>query len=197
VNLAAPALAIALSDDRPSAEALPGQIHHLHGYILSRSKGSTDLRHLELGACNASEPDVEQRDRPLPVARGTAANTFTAFRDVSPTDIPATVAGQLVKGSKVVLEAWGEYSCATGVTLQLGFIYNATAGAAGGTTLAASSAITTGTVPDRVAVAPQVVRRRHRDRRVRCDLRQGILDLGTSLTAISATARRSRPLPGR
>lgn len=125
---------------------------------------------------------------PFPVARGTAANTFTAFRDISPLDLPATVAGQLVKGTKVEMEAWGEFTCATGITLQLGFIYNATAGAAGGTTLAASGVITTGTSPTAwpwhihwcgvvtTVGASGVV------------YGQGILDLGTSLTAFSSTA---------
>lgn len=124
---------------------------------------------------------------PFPVARGTAANTFTAFRDVSPTDLPATVAGQLVKGTKIVMEAWGEYSCATGVTLQLGFIYNATAGAAGGTTLAASSAITTGTSPTAWPWHLKwcgVVTTIGSSGVIYGD---GILDLGTSLTAISAS----------
>lgn len=127
---------------------------------------------------------------PFPIARGAAVNTFTTFRDVSPTPLVASMAGQLVVGTKVNLEAWGEYTCTTGITIQLGFIYNATAGAAGGTTLAASGVITTGTTPTAwpwhlkwagivTAIGSSGV-----------IYGQGILDLGTSLTAWA-----SSPLP--
>lgn len=125
---------------------------------------------------------------PFPTARGAAANTFTTFRDVSPADLPATVAGQLTKGLKVELEAWGEYSCATGVTLQLGFIFNATAGAAGGTTIAASGVITTGTSP---AAWPFHIKWGGLITAIGASgviYGSGVLDLGTSLTAFSASA---------
>lgn len=89
---------------------------------------------------------------PFSTARGPAVNTFTAFRDVAgttgnPGSLPTTIGNELKLGSIIHLDARGEFSCATGITYQLGFIYNAVAGAAGGTTLAASGVITTGTNP--------------------------------------------------
>jgi hypothetical protein len=84
---------------------------------------------------------------PFPPARGAAISGFTAFRDISPTPLVASMAGQLVVGTKVTIEAWGEHSGITSCTVQLGIIYNATAGAAGGTTLAANTAAAFGTTP--------------------------------------------------
>lgn len=82
---------------------------------------------------------------PHPTARGSAKNTFTTFQDISPLDLPILPANTLVKGHKVELEAWGEFSNTATPTLQIGFIYGATAGAAGGVTLAATQAIATTT----------------------------------------------------
>lgn len=82
---------------------------------------------------------------PFPSARGTAVTTFTTARDVSPTPLPSTNGTDLKLGSKVELEAWGEFSTTGTPTLQLGFIYGVAAGAAasGGVTIAASGTITT------------------------------------------------------
>ena len=78
---------------------------------------------------------------PHHVARGAAKNTFTAFADISPTPLPKTVADELKLGTKIIVEAWGEYSCATGVTLALGVWYGAV------TTNWQMAAFTTGTSP--------------------------------------------------
>lgn len=85
---------------------------------------------------------------PFPNARGTAKNTFTTLQDVAgvastPGSLPTTYANELKLGTKVEWEAWGEFSTTATPTLQLGPLYNAVAGAAGGTTLALTSAITT------------------------------------------------------
>lgn len=82
---------------------------------------------------------------PFPVARGAAKNTFTTWQDVSPLPLPATYANELKVGTKIELEAWGEITGSGTPTLQLGFIYGAAAGAAGGTIIAASGVITLAT----------------------------------------------------
>jgi hypothetical protein len=124
---------------------------------------------------------------PYPVARGAAKNTFTAYQDVSPLPLPASYANELKLGTKVVIEACGEYSCNTGVTLQIGAIHGATAGQAGGVAIAQSAVITTGTTPvawswhyryqgliTAVGVSGVLYG-------------QAVLDLGTSLTALSSS----------
>lgn len=78
---------------------------------------------------------------PHPVARGAAKNTFTTFADISPTPLPVSYSNELKLGSKVTIEAWGEYSCATGVTLALGVWYGAV------TSNWQMAAFTTGTTP--------------------------------------------------
>jgi hypothetical protein len=60
---------------------------------------------------------------PSPVARGAAKNTFTTFADISPTPLPVTYANELKVGTKINVEAWGEYSSLTAATLQLGVWY--------------------------------------------------------------------------
>jgi hypothetical protein len=80
---------------------------------------------------------------PFTLARGASANTFTTWRDVSPLPLPASYANELKIGTAVELEARGEFSTTGTPTLQLGFIYGAVAGAAGGTVLAQTAATAT------------------------------------------------------
>lgn len=63
---------------------------------------------------------------PFPAVRGAAFNTFTTAKDVSPVPLPVTYGNELRLGSKVELEAWGEYSSTATPTLQLGFAYGIT-----------------------------------------------------------------------
>lgn len=63
---------------------------------------------------------------PFASARGTAFNTFTTAKDVSPVPLPYSFGNELAVGSKVDLEAWGEYSGVTGNTFRLGFAYGIT-----------------------------------------------------------------------
>jgi len=51
---------------------------------------------------------------PFATVSGTAANTFTTKRDVSPLPIPRIPAGTLFVGDVIKIEAEGEYSCTTG-----------------------------------------------------------------------------------
>src|ERR1051326_663844 len=62
---------------------------------------------------------------PHAVARGTAKNTFTTFADISPTPLAVSYANELKVGTKIVVEAWGEYSALTSATLALGVWYGA------------------------------------------------------------------------
>lgn len=129
---------------------------------------------------------------PHPVARGDAKNTFTAYQDVAGTaatkPLPQTAAYELKAGTRVEIEAWGEFSTTATPTLQIGAIYNATTGAAGGTALAQSGAVTTasgaaafpwhyhvGGVVTTVGTSGVIYI-------------HGVLDLGTSLTAFAASA---------
>jgi hypothetical protein len=126
---------------------------------------------------------------PHAIARGTAKNTFTAYQEVYGTaasaPLPQTAANELKVGSVVDIEAWGEFSTTLTPTLQIGAIYNATAGAAGGTALAQSAAITTG------SGAASWPWHYHACGRVTAVGTSGVLyiqgnlDLGTSLSAFS------------
>lgn len=78
---------------------------------------------------------------PHPVGRGVAKNTFTTFADISPTPLPVSYANELKVGSKVQVEAWGEYSSLTAAALQLGVWYGAV------TSAWTMAAFTTGTTP--------------------------------------------------
>ena len=125
---------------------------------------------------------------PHPNARGSAKNTFTTFQDVSPLPLPASYANELKVGSKVILEAIGEFSTTGTPTLSIGFIYGATAGAAGGTTVAQTAAITTGSG---AAAWPWHARWQGIVTAVGATgviYGSGILDLGTSLTAFTPAA---------
>jgi hypothetical protein len=128
---------------------------------------------------------------PHPTSRGTAKNTFTAYQDVAGTaatnPLPMTYANELKIGTRIEIEARGEFSTTGTPTLQIGAIYGATAGAAGGTALAQSGAITTGTT---AAAWPWhynisgIVTAVGTSGIFYC---QGILDLGTSLTAVASS----------
>lgn len=82
---------------------------------------------------------------PFPNVRGVAANTFTTAKDVSPVPLPLLAANELKLGSKVELEAYGEYSNTLTPTLQIMFLFGVAAGALAstGVILAASGAIAT------------------------------------------------------
>jgi hypothetical protein len=82
---------------------------------------------------------------PFPAVRGVAANTFTTAKDVSPVPLPFLAANELKLGSKLELEAFGEFSTTGTPTLQIEFLYGVAAGALAstGVILAASGAITT------------------------------------------------------
>lgn len=129
---------------------------------------------------------------PHPTARGGAKNTFTAYQDVAGTaasqPLPMTAANELKLGSRVIVEAIGEFSTTVTPTLQIGGIYNAVAGAAGGTAFAQSAAITTGSG---AAAWPWHYRATGIVTQVGTSgiiYIHGILDLGTSLTAFSGNA---------
>lgn len=119
---------------------------------------------------------------PFHMAVGAAFGTFTANQDVSPFPRPIIGGGKLHLGSKIEVEAWGEYSTTLTPTLQLGFYYGTTA-----VMLAQSAAITT---PSGAAAFQWHLKY--------CGVvvalgatgsivGHGIVDFGTSLTAMSTT----------
>lgn len=116
---------------------------------------------------------------PYHQAVGASFGSFTTFQDVSPSPRPLLFGGQLELGSKLELEAWGEFSTTGTPTLSLGFWYGTAA-----TVLAQSSVAATGSgaaawqwhlkwcgVITALGASGQIVG-------------QGLLDLGTSLTAM-------------
>jgi hypothetical protein len=128
---------------------------------------------------------------PFPKSLGTAKNTFTSYQDVAgvasdTSSLPVSMPGDLKRGTKLQIEAFGEFSTTATPTLQIGGIYGATPGAAGGTAFAQSGAITTGTATawfwhynvwgliTQVGASGTLVI-------------SGILDLGTSLTAVASS----------
>lgn len=120
---------------------------------------------------------------PFALAAGAAFNTFTTFQDISPAPRPLLYASTLRPGAMIELEAEGEFSCATGVTLAIGFWFGTAA-----VVLAQSAAITTGTSP---TAWPWHAKYRGKILTVGTSgsiLGSGALDLGTSLTALSANA---------
>jgi hypothetical protein len=98
-----------------------------------------------------------------------------------------TYANELKIGTRIEIEARGEFSTTGTPTIQIGSIYGATAGAAGGTALAQSGVITTGSG---AAAWPWhynisgVITAVGTSGVIYC---QGILDLGTSLTAVASS----------
>lgn len=126
---------------------------------------------------------------PHPIARGAAFATFTTAKDVSPTPLPFVLASELKLGSKVELEAFGEFSTTGTPTLQLSFLYGVAAGqvASGGVTLAASGSITTGSG---AAAWPWHVKWVGIITATGASgtiYGSGLLDLGTSLTAVATS----------
>lgn len=79
---------------------------------------------------------------PFPTAIGASFGTFTTRQDVSPQPLPVIQGYQLRLGSKIKIEAEGEFSTTGTPTLVLG-LYIGTAAGAITTVLAESSAITT------------------------------------------------------
>lgn len=80
---------------------------------------------------------------PFHTAVGAAFGTFTTKQDVSPTDLPVVAAGRMRKGSKLWLQAFGEFSTTGTPNITLGFWFGTRAGSITGD-LALSSVITTG-----------------------------------------------------
>lgn len=125
---------------------------------------------------------------PFHAAVGASFGTFTTRQDVSPTPLPVINGYQLRIGSKIKVEAEGEFSTTGTPTLALG-LYIGTAAGAITTVLAESSAITTGSGaaswPWRMEWRGLVVGPMGTSASV---TGQGDLELGTSLTAFSTTA---------
>lgn len=124
---------------------------------------------------------------PHPIARGSAKNTFTAYQDISPLPLPSSGQNELKVGTKVVIEASGEFSTTGTPTLQIGAIYGAAVGAAGGVAVAQSAAVTTGSG---AAAWPWRYRYSGIVTAVGSSgvlYGSGVLDLGTSLTALSSS----------
>lgn len=65
---------------------------------------------------------------PFPTAIGTAINTFTTRRDVSPQPLPVIQGGTLRLGSKIKVEAEGEFSTTGTPTLSIGVYLGTVAG---------------------------------------------------------------------
>jgi hypothetical protein len=66
---------------------------------------------------------------PFPTAIGTANNTFTTRRDVSPQPLPIIQGGTVRLGTKFKIEAEGEFSTTGTPTLSLGVWFGSIAGA--------------------------------------------------------------------
>ena len=126
---------------------------------------------------------------PHPIARGDAKNTFTSYQDVAGTaatkPLPLSYGYEIKIGTQVHIIANGEFSTTGTPTLQIGGIFGATAGAAGGTAFGQSGVITTGSGAAAwpwwwewtglfTAVGTSTVL-----------YGSGLLALGTSLTAVS------------
>ena len=125
---------------------------------------------------------------PFPKGLGTAKANFTSYQDIAGIasdngSLPKCYPGDLRKGTKLQMEAFGEFSTTGTPTLSIGGIFGATPAAAGGTAFAQSAAITTGSaaaawfwhwnawfVVTQTGTSGQMVG-------------GGILDLATSLTA--------------
>lgn len=124
---------------------------------------------------------------PYPAATGALFSTFTTRQDVSPQPLPTINGYKLRIGSKIVMEAEGEYSSLTGAVLTLGFYIGTVAGAIT-TVISEAGAQTAGTTP---AAWPW-----HMEWRgivtatgVSGSLTgSGRLDFGTSLTAFAQSA---------
>jgi len=119
---------------------------------------------------------------PHPTARGAAKNTFTAIQDISPTPLPMSYANELKLGTRVEIEAWGEFSTPVTPTLAIGVYYGAVA------QVWNSGTITTGSG---AAAWPWHIHWAGIVTTVGASgvlYGSGVLDLGTSLTAFAASA---------
>lgn len=116
---------------------------------------------------------------PLHIVSGTAHHTSTALTDISPLPHIKLGANALEHGSTIRLRACGQFSTTGTPTLLLGFYYGAIAGVA----LGATAATTTGSG---AAAWPWVMEYQGRVRAIGATgsiVGQGVLTLGTSLTA--------------
>jgi hypothetical protein len=129
---------------------------------------------------------------PFATVAGSAFNTFTTKKDVSPLPLPRIPGGVLMVGDVLEVEAEGEYSCATGVVATPGLYLGTFDDAAGSTPaivtdIALASAITTGTSP---AAWSWHMRWRGKITKTGASgsmTGSGNLDFGTSLTALTTT----------
>jgi len=124
---------------------------------------------------------------PFPTAVGASFGTFTTRQDVSPQPLPVVQGYQLRLGSKIKIEAEGEFSTTGTPTLVLGF-YIGTAAGAITTVIAESAAITTAS-----AAAALPWRLEYRGIVTTLGVSgacvgMGDLELGTTLTAFSDNA---------
>ncbi len=83
---------------------------------------------------------------PFAPAVGAAFNTFTAKKGVDPLPVPVLLGGKVRPGTRLSLQAYGEYSSLTGAVLTLGFWFGTRALAITGD-LSLAGAFTTGTTP--------------------------------------------------
>jgi hypothetical protein len=123
---------------------------------------------------------------PLHVVDGASYNTSVTLTDVSAAPQKQLAAMQLELGTELELNASGFFSNTVTPTLLLGFYY----GGVAGTALAASSAVATASG---VTGVPWTLYYRGRVRTVGASgsiVGQGVLQLGTSLTAFT-----TRPIP--
>lgn len=127
---------------------------------------------------------------PHPIARSAAKNTFTTYQDVAGSTtnpLPETGPFELKIGTRFEIEARGEFSGSGTPTVQVGAIYGATPGAAGGVALAQSGVITpvTGAAawPWHYNISG-IVTAAGSAGTLYC---QGILDLGTALTTMASS----------
>lgn len=120
---------------------------------------------------------------PLHIVDGAAFASFTTFQDISPTPAVLLPQQSMEAGLDLILEAWGEFSITATPTLGLGFWFNTAA-----TVLAQSNDITTTTGATswpwhiywsgRLRVSTPATSGSWNG--------QGLIDLGTSLTAMTS-----------
>ena len=118
---------------------------------------------------------------PFHQAIGAAFNTFTARQDVSPRDLPTINGGTLRQGSKIQIDAMGEFSTTGTPTLSIGCYIGTVAGVIT-TVLAEYTAAATGTG---AAAWPWYLRWRGLVTATGVTgsvTGSGLVDLGTSLT---------------
>lgn len=130
---------------------------------------------------------------PFPIAVGATFGTFTTKQDISPLPVPVILPYQLRLGSKIKIEAEGEYSSTGTPTYVLGIYYGITLDASTGKPLAI-----TGTLAESAAIsvatgAAWPWRLEYRGIVTALGsagtiIGQGDLEAGTSLTAFSANA---------